>query len=73
MYPKGGGILFHLGLVSNDSRESVVSIVSELTERYGMELYIGKDIAEIKIPGSNKGDSIKMFRNSRPCLVSQSL
>lgn len=69
VYPKGGGILFHLGLVSNDARESVVRIVSELAKRYGMELYIGKDIAEIKIPGANKGDSIKMFRNSRPCLV----
>ena len=69
VYPKGGGILFHLGLVSKDRRERVVSIVSGLAKQYGMELYIGKDIAEIKIPGSNKGDAIKMFRNNKPCLV----
>ena len=69
VYPKGGGVLFHLGLVPENKRENVLDIVSALAEKYGMELYTGKSIAEIKIPGSNKGDAIRMFRNGKPCLV----
>ena len=69
VYPKGGGILFHLGLVKPEKRGEIIEEVDKISMDNEMEVYHGKEVVEIKIPGVNKGLAIQHFRNGRPCLI----
>lgn len=69
VYDKSSGILFHLGLVPPDRRDGPSARIAEIAYETGMELYRGKSVLELKIPGVNKGDAIRKFRNDLPCLI----
>ncbi len=66
---KQGGIVFILwGLSSTDS-SSLISEIREMAADSGMDFYMGKRIAELRIPGVNKGKTIRMVRENRPALI----
>lgn len=71
IYNKDGGVLFHLGLVKNDShKEEVVSLVEGLAKKHEMAVYRGKMIVELRVPGVNKGKTISRIREgSRASLI----
>lgn len=69
VYDKSSGILFHLGLVEPDIRDEITKRIEDMASTSGMDLYRGKDILELKIPGVNKGDAIRKFRNNMPCMI----
>lgn len=63
MYNKHGGVLFHLGLVEDDTmKEQIKDAVHALGHSNGMDVYEGKMILEIRIPGINKGIAIRSIR-----------
>ncbi len=65
IYRKSGGVLFHMGnIFSKCTRDALIQAVKSLALQYNMEVYTGIDILELRIPGINKGKSIKMVRNS---------
>lgn len=68
LYNKHGNILFHMGLMKT-SRTELLKEVESLGKRYGMDIYRGKMIVELRIPGVNKGTAIKAVRAGRPCLI----
>ncbi|MGP6207322.1 trehalose-phosphatase [Cuniculiplasma sp. SKW3] len=69
VYDKSSGILFHLGLVDAAIRDEITGRVEDIAKMYHMDLYRGKNVLELKIPGVNKGDAIRKFRNSMPCMI----
>ena len=69
VYDKSSGILFHLGLVNKNLWDKIRNEIESIALEYNMELYYGKQIIELKIPGVNKGDAIRRFRNGKPCLI----
>ena len=44
-------------------------MVKNLSLATGMELYLGKMIVELRIPGVNKGKAIRGIRNGRPAMI----
>ncbi len=69
IYNKGGNLLFHLGLVDIRNRERLIDQIREMASSTGMSLYLGKMIAELRIPGINKGTTIKEVRESHTALI----
>lgn len=64
IYNKGGNLLFHTGLMdSEDARSRLERNVERLSRETGMELYRGKMIVELRIPGINKGSAIRSVAN----------
>lgn len=66
---KQGGIVFILWRLSPRDSGSLVSELRNMAAESGMDLYLGKRIAELRIPGINKGTAIRMLRESRPALI----
>ncbi len=69
MTNKQGGLVFIMWGLDNRAMSSLVSEVSVLASQTGMELYKGKRIVELRIPGINKGITIKRVRNGAPALI----
>ena len=71
VYNKNGGVLFHMGNIKNlDEREKLLKKVKYLGKSVNMDIYMGKDILELRIPCINKGEAIKRIRNtSRPAII----
>lgn len=68
IYNKNGNILFHFGLMKS-GREKLINDVKELAQKVGMDVYMGKMIIELRIPGINKGMAINALRKGRPSLI----
>lgn len=63
LYNKDGGVLFHLGLVKYEPhKEEIVKLAERLASEYGMAVYRGKMIVELRVPGVNKGKTINKIR-----------
>lgn len=69
MYNKSGNVLFHLGLMKEEQRATLVGIVNSLAIESGLELYKGKAIVEIRIPGVNKGTAIRKLAGGRSSII----
>lgn len=60
MYNKNGNILFHTGLMGDeDQKIELGEMIRLLSVENGMDIYRGKMIIELRIPGINKGVAIK--------------
>ncbi len=70
MYNKHGNLLFHLGLMEQEeSKARLIEEVEKIAEEFGMEVYRGKMIVELRIPGMNKGMAIRKIRTGRPSMI----
>lgn len=70
MYNKNGNLLFHLGMVRDDSvLEKIRLAVERLASENQMEVYEGKDILELRPPGIDKGKAISMIRDGRKAII----
>lgn len=70
VYNKNGNLLFHMGLV-NDSgvASNVEKVVKDMSDRTGMEVYRGKMILELRVPGVNKGRTISGIRRGSAAMI----
>lgn len=59
MYNKNGNVLFHSGLMKEDARPELERAVEKISRETGLDLYRGKMIVELRVPGINKGSAIK--------------
>lgn len=66
---KDGGLVFTRWFVQEALHEKLVEEVRSLSVSNGMELYLGKQIVEMRIPGPDKGKAIQKARNGRPSLI----
>ncbi len=71
VYNKTGGLLFHLGNVKDvNERNDIVKFVEDIADKNSMDVYNGINIVELRMPGINKGNSIKNIRNkNRPAII----
>lgn len=69
IYNKHGNILFHMGLMEYEKRGSLIDEVGELAVSNNMEMYTGKMIVELRIPGINKGIAIQRIRKGRKSFI----
>lgn len=69
IFNKDGGIVFTKWYVDRSLYDKLDSEVCEIAKAMGMSCYRGKMIVEIRIPGVNKGETIKQVRNGRPALI----
>lgn len=69
MTNKQGGLVFIMWGLDEKAMSSLVSEVSLLASRNGMDLYRGKRIVELRIPDVNKGITIRNVRNGSPALI----
>lgn len=69
MTNKQGGLVFIMWGLDEKAMSSLVEEVSMLASQTGMDLYRGKRIVELRIPGVNKGITIRGVRNGAPALI----
>lgn len=69
VYNKHGNVLFHMGLMENGLRAPLIEEVRNMASSVNMEMYLGKMIVEIRVPGINKGIAIHRTRKGRPSLI----
>ncbi|GGM72179.1 trehalose 6-phosphate phosphatase [Thermogymnomonas acidicola] len=70
LYNKVGGITVNTWLMDTATRGRLEDFMRSLAEESGMELYLGKQVVELRIPGVNKGDAIRKFRkHGRKALI----
>lgn len=70
MYNKNGNLLFHLGLIPEQSkRDEVIDAVRRMAVENMMETYEGKMIVELRVPGINKGKAIREIRNGSQAVI----
>ena len=69
MFNKNGGIVFSLWELEDSQVDRLNRELGEISAETSMTLYMGKKIMELRIPGINKGDTIKSLRNGRPALI----
>lgn len=69
MTNKQGGLVFIMWGLDEKAMSSLVEEVSMLASQTGMDLYRGKRIVELRIPGVNKGITIRRVRNGAPALI----
>lgn len=69
MYNKNGNILFHFGLMEEEKVGDLIAEVRSISEKDGMDVYLGKMIVELRIPGMNKGIAIRKIRGERPSVI----
>lgn len=66
---KDGGIVFILWSLEPESAARLSQEVAELAAKYQMDLYRGKRIIELRVPGVNKGMTIARVRGDRPAVI----
>ncbi len=66
---KDGGLVFTKWFVPEKLHEKLVEEVRSISAANNMELYLGKMIVELRIPGPDKGKAIYGIRNGRPSLI----
>jgi len=67
---KVGTIVFNYWKLEDmEQSEKVSAIVKGLADSSGMDFREGKMISEIRIPGCNKGETIKRIRGNRPAVI----
>lgn len=69
LYYKGGGITFTMWYVDPPLRNALAHEVGQIAAGAGMELYNGKMIVELRIPGVNKGERIREIRGGQPAII----
>lgn len=70
LYNKNGNLTFHLGLLQDPGqRETIVDLVKKMGSENMMDVYEGKMIIELRIPGINKGEAIKDVRNGSEAII----
>ncbi len=69
IYNKHGNLLFHFGLMAGERKDELIDEVKKLAVRNSMDLYLGKMIVELRVPGINKGIAIRRTRRGRPSLI----
>lgn len=70
MYNKNGNLLFHLGLMTDDRRkDELEGLVRNMGEENMMDVYEGKMIMELRVPGINKGSAILKMRNGSNAII----
>ncbi len=68
-YRKPYGFVIHLGLVPDSLKPEYIKQAEILGKEYGLEIYYGINLIELKVPGVNKGRAIRALRNDRKCLI----
>ena len=67
---KAGAIVFNYWKLEDQEKiGNVAAMVKVLAESNGMEFREGKMISEIRIPGCNKGETIRRLRSGRPAVI----
>ncbi len=71
IFNKTGGLLFHLGDVHDGNEiNEIIEEVKKISREVSMDVYRGKNIVELRMPGINKGTAIKKIRNTnRPAII----
>ncbi len=71
VYNKTGGLLFHMGNIKDENeRDGVIKYVKNIADENSMDVYVGINIVELRIPGINKGKAIMKVRNKkRPAII----
>lgn len=69
IYNKHGNVLFHLGLMKEQHKPGLQKLVGRLAAENSLDVYHGKNIVELRIPGINKGVAIKMLAKGRPSII----
>jgi trehalose 6-phosphate phosphatase len=62
IFDKGGGLLFHTGLMDRKFEKDLRAKLQEIASDVGMELYAGYNIFELRIPRVSKGTAIRKLR-----------
>ncbi len=69
MFNKNGGVVFSLWELEDSQIDRLGTEIESISAETSMNLYTGKKIMELRIPGINKGDTIRSLRNGRPALI----
>lgn len=69
VYNKNGNILFHYGKLDPSMHGSLFRRVREMGISTGMDVYSGKLIIELRVPGIDKGLTISRIRSGRNALI----
>lgn len=62
IFDKGGGLLFHMGLMDKNLEAGLQRRVEEIGRMAKMTVYAGYNILELRIPGVSKGTAIRKVR-----------
>ncbi|MDS0256734.1 trehalose-phosphatase [Thermoplasmatales archaeon AK] len=66
---KGGSVSFSTWNISEDRKYALKVYLNGISKEYGFELWSGKEIFEMRIPGVNKGTAISRLRSGRPAVI----
>ena len=66
---KKGGVLYHYGSMDHALLPELAKAVESAGRKAGMEVYRGKNVLELRIPGVNKGTAIRKIRNGKPAMI----
>lgn len=66
---KDGGLVFTKWFVAENLHDKLLEEIRTLSLSTGMELYQGKMIVELRIPGPDKGRAIHNMRGGKPALI----
>lgn len=66
---KDGGLVFTKWFVPENLHNKLLEEVKSISLETGMELYLGKMIVELRIPGADKGQAIHEIRKGRPAII----
>lgn len=69
IYNKNGNLLFHFGRLDVSMHESLFHKVRDIGRETGMDIYLGKLIIELRVPGIDKGITISRIRAGRNALI----
>lgn len=70
IYNKNGNVLFHMGYMDDPGQKSELEKeVERLAAGPGMDVYHGKMIVELRIPGVNKGLAVKKIRGDSLAMI----
>ncbi|WP_297217186.1 trehalose-phosphatase [Thermoplasma sp.] len=69
IYRKRMAVLYHLGLMDSQFLQELRSKIEEMARTRGVEVYYGKMIIELRVPGVNKGSAIRSVRRGRPAII----
>src|SRR5579875_341481 len=69
MRDKGGAVSFTTWNIGEDRKHALKVFLNDIARKYGFELWSGKEIFEMRIPGVNKGIAISKLRAGRPAII----
>ncbi|BAB60420.1 trehalose-phosphatase [Thermoplasma volcanium GSS1] len=69
IYKKNLAVLYHFGLMKPQDVPALERVIVEISQKEHVDVYKGKMIFELRVPGVNKGIAIKNVRDEETALI----